>query len=264
MTWLPVIAWGFALLAGDDAGLAAPAETTPITPQAVANLQHALADRPELLTLLQPRDDVWTWLAVHFTNGGWTIRWSNDRSTLAHYLARHTYAADGHPVIFVARSLKRGTSFPAEAQLSGLVFELLNAEHENEFKDLAARAARGEIARPAFILANAQIEFAVCRETQQFYREVWRPHVQRNHLRDAGGNWHLAVGDDFAKWIAYHREVSRDGYPDDVYGPEYDAIIAHRRAAGNSSSSVFRRYAKIAVTSRRTKSQSTSAPPSGQ
>jgi hypothetical protein len=231
MTWVPAFALGLALLAGNDAGApVTPAETAQIPPQAVASLHALLADRPE--TLLQPRDDVWTWLAVHFSNGGWTIRWSNQQSTLGHYLARHTYTADGHPVIFIARRLKSGAPIAAEAQLSGLVFELLNAEHEDQFKDLAARAGRGEITRPAFILANAQIEFAVCRATQEFYRSVWRPHVLRNHIHDTGGNWHLTIGDDFAKWIAHHREVSRDGYPDDVYGPEYDAIMAHRCAAG--------------------------------
>ncbi len=235
MTWLPALALTAALLSADDAGPVTPGQAAAITPEARVSLNALLRDRPELLTLLQPHDDVWMWLAVHFSNGGWAIRWSNDQSRLEHYLARHTYAADGHPVIFIARQMKKsGQPISAEAQLSGLVFELLNAEHEGEFEDLAGHATRGEIGRPDFILANARIEFAVCRETQQFYREIWRPHVQRNHLRDAGGNWHLTIGTDFAKWIAYHQQIVRDGYPDDVYGPEYEAITAHRHVEEKS------------------------------
>jgi hypothetical protein len=236
MTWLPGLALAVALLtASDSGGPITPAQATEITPDATTNLGALLHDRPELLMLFQPRDEIWTWLAVHFSNGGWTIRWSNDQSRLEHYLARHTYAADGHPVIFIERRLKKsGNPISAEAQLSGLVFELLNAEHEGEFRDLAARASRGEIARPAFVLANAQIEFEVCRGTQEFYRAVWRPHALRAHVPEVGGNWHLAIGTDFAKWIVYHRQVSRDGYPDDVYGPEYDAIMRRRRAEEKS------------------------------
>jgi len=200
------------------------------TAEANANLNALVADRPELLTLMKPHDDVWTWLEVHFANHGWTIRWSNNQSTLQHYLARHTYTADGHPVIFIARQLRDGAPISAEAQLSGLVFELLNATHESDFEDVAARGGRGEMARDEFILANARIEFSVCRETQDFYHDVWCPHVLQNHLDDRGGNWHLAIGDDFDDWIAYHRRVSRDGYPDDVYGREYDALIARHRA----------------------------------
>lgn len=221
-------------LAPDDAdtrgGPVMPEDVAKITLEANVNLDALVEDRPELLTLMQPQDDVWTWLQVHFTNGGWTIRWSNDRSRLSHYLARHTYASDGHPVIFLARELSDGTPVSAEAQLSGLVFELLNAMHEYEFEDVAAQGSRGELNRKQFVLANARIEFAVCHETQDFYRQVWRPHVLRNHLSDRGGNWHLSVGDNFAKWIAYHRTVARDGYPDDVYEPEYDAIMAKRHA----------------------------------
>jgi hypothetical protein len=175
---------------------------------------------------MQPQDEVWRWLEVHFYNHGLTIRWSNNQSTLLHYLARHTYSPDGHPVIFIARKLSSGAPISAEAQLSGLVFELLNATHEDEFENVAAQGRLGEMSRDEFILANARIEFAVCHETQDFYHEVWRPHVLRNHLNDRGGNWHLAVGDDFDEWIAYHRRVSHDGYPDDVYGREYDAIRA--------------------------------------
>ncbi len=232
MTWLSGLALAAALLiANDTGGPVTPAQAAQIAPEATTNLQALLRDRPEMLMLLQPHDDVWMWLVVHFSNSGWTIRWSDNQATLEHYLARHTYTADGHPVIFIARHLKSGARISAEAQLSGLVFELLNAEHENEFKELAARARNGAIERPAFILANAQIEFTVCRATQKFYRTVWRPHVLRCHLHDQGGNWHLGAGDDFARWIAYHRQDRRDGYPDDVYGPEYDAISAQRHAA---------------------------------
>jgi hypothetical protein len=208
-----------------------PGESDPHgAPDAGASLQALVSDRPEFLTLMKPQDDVWSWLEVHFANHGWTIRWSNNQATLAHYLARHTYTTDGHPVIFIARQFRTGAPISAEAQLSGLVFELLNATHEDEFKDVAARGARGEMTRDEFILANARIEFSVCRATQDFYHDVWGPHVLRNHLSDPGGNWHLAISDDFDEWIAYHRRVSRDGYPDDVYGPEYDALTARHRA----------------------------------
>ena len=233
MNCLLWFACGLGLLAGqaDDGGPVPPAAAAAIAPEAAVQVQTLLADRPELLGLMHPGDDVWTWLAVHFSNRGWTIRWSNDQARLAHYLARHTYTADGHPVVFVRRTLKSGAPVAPAAQLSGLVFELLNAEHEDGFRSLAARGERGEISRPAFILANARIEFEVCRATQEFYRAVWLPHARRDRLTAGGGNWHLGIGDDFAAWIAHHRQVSRDGYPDDVYGPEYDALTARHRAA---------------------------------
>jgi hypothetical protein len=243
MTFVPRLLAALALLAGslyaqmpngtDPRGFVASADAA-IAPEAVANLKALLEDRPELLTIMSPQDDVWTWLAIHFTNGGWIIRWSNEQTTLSHYLARHTYTTDWHPVIFIARKLGNGAPIAPEAQLSGLVFELLNATHEHEFYDLTSRAVRGDLTRDEFVLANAKIEFSVCRKTQEFYHDVWQPHVLRNHLSDGAGNWHLSVGNDFDKWIAYHREVSRDGYPDDVYGREYDAIMARQRAAEKS------------------------------
>jgi hypothetical protein len=198
-----------------------------VSPAALTSLESLMADHPELLTLIKRDDEIWQWLEVHFTNHGDTVQWTHDQGVnFKHYIAMSSYTK---PIIYLAPHTRSGQSISPQLQLSGLVYELLNISHEDEFKAVVALARAGKLTRDPFVVAMAQIEFKTCHETRAFHEFVWLPYALKHHLPPNRGNWHLTIGDNFNRWLNYHRRVVKDGYPDDAYGPTYTLLVAKQK-----------------------------------
>jgi hypothetical protein len=199
-------------------------DLSAVSPAALASLESLMADHPELLTLIKRDDEIWQWLDVHFTNHGNTVQWTHDQGVnFKHYIAMSSYTK---PIIYLAPHTRSGQSISPQLQLSGLVYELLNISHEDEFKAVVALARAGKLTRDQFVVEMARIEFKTCHETKVFHDLVWLPYALKNHLSPIRGNWHLTIGDNFNRWLNYHRRVVKDGYPDDAYGPTYALLVA--------------------------------------
>ncbi len=95
-------------------------------------------DRPQVLQVISPGDDMWTWLEKHFQNtNGVSARWSNEQSGLwPQYIASHCFDKNGTAVIMIAGRRPDGSLIGGEEFLSMVVFELLNASHRDEFTKL--------------------------------------------------------------------------------------------------------------------------------
>jgi hypothetical protein len=198
------------------------ADLATITPAGLTGLDALMADHPELLTLIHRDDEIWQWLAVHFSNRGRPVQWTrNSGVRFQHYLAMSSYT---HPVLYLASRTPGGNPVSPQLQLSELVYELLNISHEDEFQAVCALARAGKLTEDQFVEAMARVEFRTCQETDAFHRLVWLPYADKNHLPLYRGNWHIGIGDDFNRWLDYHRRIAKDGYPDDAYRPTYERL----------------------------------------
>jgi hypothetical protein len=225
--FLAAIRSGFAAAPDTCGGPVTPAEIRSVSPEAVANLNALVADHSELLTLIRRDDEIWQWLAVHFTNHGRAVRWTRDRGVhFTHYLAMSSYT---EPVLYLAARTPGGQPISPQLQLSEIVYELLNISHAGEFQQVVAGARAGALSEKEFVEAMARVEFRTCQETDAFHRLVWLPYAEKNHLPLYRGNWHIGIGTDFQRWLDYHRHVAKDGYPDDAYAPEYAALTGKSR-----------------------------------
>ena len=220
-TALPALS-AFPPPAATPSGPITPAELVQISPPGVANLEALVADRPELLTVIHRGDEIWQWLEVHFSNNGNPVEWAHDPAVkFQHYLAMSSYV---RPAVYLAARTLNGSPITPQLELSSLVYELLNISHAPQFRAVVAEARAGNLTEDQFVLAMARIEFSTCQETNYFHQSVWLPYARKNHLPLYRGNWHIGVGNDFGRWIYYHRHVAKDGYPDDAYRPTYRKI----------------------------------------
>jgi hypothetical protein len=187
-------------------------------------LNLTVSDHPEMLTLIKRNDEIWKWLEIRFYNNGHPIIWFSDNpSPIAHYLSSHTYAKDGTPILMLAKQKPDGSSISPERGLALVVFELFNSQHKNEFMRLAEEARRKAILRSGLIIGMVRMEHKTTLELKDFYAEHWLGYAIHNHFPHDGNNWQMGSNEDFDQWLYFYK-LTRDGYPDDIYGPYYDAL----------------------------------------
>jgi len=195
----------------------------PSTPPPALNA--LVADHPEILTLIKRNDEIWKWLERRFYNNGHPVLWSTDHPTkLAHYLSSHTYTKDGTPILMLAKQMPDGSSIPPEEVLALIVFELFNSGHRDEFINLDNEAHQKKVSRSDYIRGMARIEHKTTLELKDFYAEHWVHYAIKNHLPYDGNNWQMGASADFDQWL-YFYALMHEGYPDDIYGLYYDALV---------------------------------------
>jgi hypothetical protein len=192
-------------------------------------LTELIHDRPQILDIIQRGDPLWTWLNSRFDNtNGQEVLWSDkEPKGPSHYFAGHTYDEFGRVVISVRRLGDDGKPLGAEQLISSVVFELINGSHKDEFDRLARAAANRTISRDQFINSTAKVEFDSIMQLKQFAVDVWIPYAVSKHLPFLNDYWDKGIPENFDQWL-YVCRLSRNGYPDDLYGPFYDRLTEKR------------------------------------
>ena len=205
-----------------------------------SELEKIAKDRPQLLDVISPGDDIWQWLDKHFqSTNGLPAKWSSELPNLpSHYLASHTFASDGAAIIMVAGSKPDGTPVGGDEFLSMLVFELLNAAHRDEFNSLDEAARQRKIDKETYVVGMAHIEYTSALELRQFRLDLWIPHAIKKGLRWDQDFWKQGTNDNFDIYLRIARGMNT-GYPDDVYGPRYDSLSKENPSSAIGDASAY-------------------------
>jgi len=116
-----------------------------------------------------------------------------------------------------------GTHIGGEEVLSMLVFELLNASHRDEFKALDAAASERKIGKENYIEGMAKVEFTTALELKHFAVHLWPQNAVKRGMPWNHPFWKQGTVESFDIYLRTIRGM-HDGYPDDVFGPRYDAL----------------------------------------
>lgn len=196
-------------------------------------MQHMLADRPIMKTYLvggqtlwvRQQDSLWKWVAEHYagkTTQFWTA-WHEAPPTEG-FEAMHAYSTDKAYIYLkdLPSQAESDHNRTFELLWSSVVFELLNLENAQGFREATTAAYEGRCTRHEFVRKYAELEHQALGKLQRFYIEVWQPWCATTGFVGNPKTWHHAYQPDFETWLAQYPQDSL--YPWQDYGAGYDRI----------------------------------------
>lgn len=174
-----------------------------------------LKDRPQMLELSKvwqgnPIEDFVVGQLAGNTLGMpiyWQAQADRDFQIIEGFRAVHRWPSQTHSAaIWLSDTLK------AEEAWACLIFELFNICNAKDFEAINLDVEKG-ICRTEeeYISRFSKLEHKAILKTQDFYKSIWLPQMQKQGIKSNEKYWFMEVSPDFETWIKSYTQ--RDGYP---------------------------------------------------
>ena len=185
-------------------------------------LRQMLRDRPDMNKHITKNDPLWEWATKQFAGEYLSapIEWDGAATPASGAGLEYTLPFEG----------QRGSiriNDASEYLWALAIFELNNIAMAKAAEHVYQKAFRGELRKEEFILGLARTEYTAIRNTQKFYKTIWRPWCKKKGLfssnKEYWNIWSINSSRNFTDWI--NQFTDQDQYPFNCYGYDYDKYV---------------------------------------
>ncbi len=188
-------------------------------------LEAMLRDRPQMSRFIRKGDSVWVWVSRQFAgeHTGCRYYWYGGRDLA---LFRHTIACNNGGRHFIAVAPRR-TKDTADAEpnrmWAGFIFECFNIRNNDRFTRLYADIFDRKVSREDYINVCAILEYNALKESSNFYKTTWAPHLKALGITADSSFWRADLAPTYIEFITDYRRAS---WYLAYFAEQYDAAIA--------------------------------------